>query len=807
MFIMANEAVAKACFHCGDACTDPVIFDKKVFCCTGCKQVYLLLDENNLCSYYDFDKNPGIKVKGKFRSDRFAYLDDPSVIQKLVQFDSGDLVHVTFSLPQMHCSSCIYLLENLHRIESGILSSTTSFQRKEVLIAFNPHDISLRKVVELLSFIGYEPNITLNDVQQQKKPASASRRSKLYKIGVSGFGFANIMMLSLPDYFSSGHIAEKGLGETFIWLSFILSLPVVFYGASDLFKQAWAGIRQRDLNIDIPIVLAIVMTFGRSYYEIWTGTGTGFLDSGTGIIFFMLVGRWFQDMTYESLSFDRDYLSYFPLGVTVIRNQSEVNVPLTRLQKGDEIVIRNDEMIPADALLMEGEALIDYSFVSGENRPVTIKNGHIVYAGGRQTGGRIVLQAVKDPSQSYITELWNKLALKGRKHTKESFVHPWSRYFTAVLLTIAAFTFAYWYIHDFSKVFPAVTAVLIVACPCSLLLTSTFTFGGMVRQLGKNKFYLKNAGVVETLALVDTIVFDKTGTLTQSDVSAVHYEGEPLSTKEKALVRQTASNSSHTLSKLVYASLPETSLEAGVLHSFQEEAGSGIAAVMDAEQVRLGSADFTGFTNGFRHHTNNGSRVYVNINDRQKGYFEVGNKYRDGFSDCMEQLKARGYQLHVLSGDNNAEESRLRYILGASVQLNFNVNPSDKLTYITKLQQEGKKVLMVGDGINDAGALLQSDVGVAVNDHSTRFTPACDAILQGNMLHKLSSFLQYARKAKGMVATGFVVSILYNVVGLSFAVQGLLSPMIAAILMPASSITLVLMATMLAKWKAEKCGL
>lgn len=805
MFSMVKEVVSKVCFHCGDTCTDPVVMDDKVFCCTGCKQVYLLLDENNLCSYYEFDKNPGIKVKGKFRSDRFAYLDDPSVIQKLIQFNSGDLMHATFSLPQMHCSSCIYLLENLHRIESGILSSTTSFQRKEVLVAFNPHQISLRKVVELLSFIGYEPHISLNDVQQSKKPVSTAKRNKLYKIGVSGFGFANIMMLSLPDYFSSGHITERGLGETFIWLSFILSLPVVFYGASDLFKQAWAGIRQRDLNIDIPIVLAIVMTFGRSYYEIFTGTGTGFLDSGTGIIFFMLVGRWFQDMTYESLSFDRDYLSYFPLGVTVIRNHSEVNVPLTKLQKGEEIVIRNDEMVPADALLKEGEALIDYSFVSGENRPVTVKSGHIVYAGGRQTGGKIVLQAVKDPSQSYITELWNKLSLKGRKHTQESFVHPWSRYFTAILLTIAALTFAYWYINDFSKVFPAVTAVLIVACPCSLLLTSTFTFGGMVRQLGKNKLYLKNAGVVETLAAIDTIVFDKTGTLTESDVSSVHYEGEQLSGKESAMVRQAAAHSSHTLSKLVYASLPEIQQETTQLNSFKEEAGSGIAAVMDSEQVRLGSADFTGFSNSYPNHL--GSRVYVNINDRQKGYFEVGNKYREGFSTLMNQLKESGYQLHLLSGDNNAEEARLENVLGPSVRLNFSVNPSDKLSYITQLQQQGRKVLMVGDGINDAGALLQSDVGIAVNDHSTRFTPACDAILQGSMLYKLSSFLQYARKAKGMVATGFVVSILYNVVGLSFAVQGLLSPMIAAILMPASSITLVLMATMLSKWKAEKTGL
>ena len=194
-----------ACYHCGDTCTDDSIsVGDNHFCCQGCKQVYLLLNENNLCNYYDLDKNPGIKAKGKFVSERFAYLDDSAMITRLAQFSSATQVNITFSIPQMHCSSCIYLLENLHRIEPGIKKSQTNFQQKNVFIIFHPAEISLRKVVELLAFVGYEPDISLKD-NGTKKDNSFGRR-QVYRIGVAGFCFANIMMLSFPEYFSGGHI-------------------------------------------------------------------------------------------------------------------------------------------------------------------------------------------------------------------------------------------------------------------------------------------------------------------------------------------------------------------------------------------------------------------------------------------------------------------------------------------------------------------------------------------------------------------------------------------------------------------------
>ncbi len=750
------------------------------------------------------DKTPGIKARGKFVSSRFAYLEDESIVDKLAQFRSTDQVNVTFSLPQMHCASCIYLLENLQRIDNGIISSQAQFERKEVFVRFNPSLISLRKLVELLAFIGYEPAISLED-SEKTKPASFNR-TRIIELGVAGFCFSNIMMLSFPEYFSGGEIEQAGLKATFTWIIFFLSIPVLFYSARSIFISAWKGLRQGIVNIDAPIALASTITFARSYYEIITNTGAGYLDSGTGIIFFMLIGRWFQAKTHDAIAFDRQYRSYFPLGVTVLREHREENIPVTKLQKGEIIVVRNEEMIPADAVLLEGKANIDYSFVSGENVPVFKKPGDLLYAGGKQKGGALQLKVAKQPSQSYITQLWNNDIFGNAKHTKDSFIHPWSRYFTVVLFSIALAAGLYWFFYDASKLWTVVTSVLIVACPCSLLLSATFTFGNMLRIFGRNKLYLKNASVIESMAGIDQVVLDKTGTLTETGMADVTFSGKALSLREQILVKTAASQSSHTLSHSLAGYLHETGKESPPdLQEFTEIPGKGLHALMDDTAVQLGAASFVAPEE--ENVKLSRSCVYVRINNIYKGFYEITNTYRKGVAAVLQQLTRQGYKLHLLSGDNDAEKNNLQSLLGEHVPLNFNVSPQDKLDYIKSLQATDARVLMVGDGLNDAGALMQANCGIAVSDDAGRFSPACDAIIDGESLGKLPGFLSYARAGKKIVMASFILSILYNVAGISFAVQGKLSPLVAAILMPASSISIVIFVAILTSLVARRKGL
>ncbi|HEY1039088.1 MAG TPA: heavy metal translocating P-type ATPase metal-binding domain-containing protein, partial [Bacteroidia bacterium] len=291
----------QACYHCGEDClSDTLNVNDRVFCCVGCKTVYEIINKVELCEYYDISRSPGLNQKETVRKEKFAFLEDKQIEEKLIHFKDSTQSHVTFYLPQMHCSSCIWLLEHMPKINKAIVRSQVNFLKKEVNVVFHHKDISLRKVAEILTSIGYEPHLSLNDLGEKKNIGYDKKR--IYKIGITGFCFGNIMLMSFPEYFSIEGIEERALRLIFSYLNLALSLPVFFYGASSFFVSAFQGIKQKFLNIDAPIALAILITFVRSVYEITTQSGAGYLDSMTGIVFFMLIGRFFQDKTYNTLS-------------------------------------------------------------------------------------------------------------------------------------------------------------------------------------------------------------------------------------------------------------------------------------------------------------------------------------------------------------------------------------------------------------------------------------------------------------------------------------------------------------------------
>ncbi len=788
-----------SCYHCGENCQNhPIPFDEKSFCCEGCKTVYSIINKVDLCDYYSLNHSPGVNQKHINNTGKYAVLDDQTVQEKLIKFKDATISHVTFYTPQMHCSSCIWLLEHLGKINAGILSSQVNFLKKEVTVVYQHDKVSLRTIAEILTSVGYEPHISLNDLSD--KGLKKYNRTRIFKIGVAGFAFGNIMMLSFPEYFSGGHFEQQQLGRLFSWLNLVLALPVFFYSASEFYISAWAGLKQKFLNIDAPIVLAIVITFGRSVYEILTQTGAGYLDSMSGIVFFMLVGRFFQDKTYSSLTFNRDYTSYFPLGVTRLEEDgSEKQVPVSDIHQGDRIKVLSGEIIPADAILFMGKAQIDYSFVTGESIPVDKQIGEIIYAGGRQTGGALELEVVREVSQSYLTQLWNNDAFRNeREEKKVSFIHRLARQFTWVLFSIAIASAIYWSIHDPTRVWSAVTAVLIVACPCALLLSATFTNGSMLRMLQKFGFYARNANVIERIGDADSIVFDKTGTITVQQHADVSYEGQSLTPQQAAMVRTLAAQSSHPLSRAVVTYLPMYTRVP--FSSFKEIKGAGIEACFDKQNVRMGSPGFLGLSVTA---PEKGSAIYIEANGRILGRFSVSTVYREHLNAVINNLKS-DFGISVLSGDNAAERRHLNSVFGNDATLQFNCTPHEKLEFIQALQQSGHKVIMTGDGLNDAGALQQSDAGIAITDNVNNFSPACDVIFEGKNFGILPELIRYCRKEKTIIAGSFIISILYNFVGLWFAVQGALEPVIAAILMPISSVSIVAFTTSMSSLLARK---
>jgi len=781
--------MGEKCVHCGEDCgKHPVIWDENPFCCHGCKTVYQILNEKKLDKYYEIQPMSGIKVDQVEYGEKYAYLDLDEIKEKLIDFSDNGISKITLFIPTIHCASCIWLLENLGTLNKGISNSFVNFPKKEVTITFKDKQISLRQLVELLASIHYLPEITLDKLD--KKKFKNSNRTLMLKIGIAGFSLLNVMLYSFPSYLPGGDQLGDSFTGFFGWMSFVLSLPVVFYSANDYYLSAFKGLKHKIINIDLPITLGIFALFIQSSYEILSGHGIGYLDSLVGLVFFLLVGKWYQGITYQALSFERNYKSYFPVAVTKIDDGREIIIPLSKVEEGNRILIRNHELIPTDAKLLKGNANIDYSFVTGESVPVVKQAGELIFAGGRQVGSIIEVEVIKSVEQSYLTQLWNQDANSPEKeHHLKKIINKISEYFTAVVLFIASSAAIYWLIVDPSLALFAFTSVLIIACPCALALTVPFTFGSTMRVFGRKGFYLKNTEVIEELNKVDTVVFDKTGTITLNQKMNVDFVGNELTKKELQIIKSVVYNSSHPLSITIKDSIETNDLIE--VNGFREIPAMGITGLVNMKRVNIGSKKFV---LGKDDEQPDSTNVYVFIGDKVLGYYKIENHYREGLNEVISKLKKK-YKLYLLSGDNASEKKNLEKIFGTETELLFNQSPSDKMDFIKKLKSEGRKVLMIGDGLNDAGALMESDAGLTIAEDIYSFSPACDGIIESSKFNILERFIQFTKTSMSIVQISFVISFVYNVIGISLAVQGTLSPLVAAILMPLSSVSVVLFAT------------
>lgn len=893
---------SRTCFHCGLACASgSFALGEKSFCCQGCRTVFELLTENGLENYYQLSQTAGVRVKPAASVDRFKFLDEPAVRERLVDFANDRLTKVTLHIPAIHCIACVWLLENLFRLKPGIGQTQVNFPRKEVSITFENERLKLSEVAGLLTSLGYEPELKFSDLQSA--PGRKTPRRLWLQLGLAGFAFGNIMLFSLSAYLGLDSANGPAFRKLMGWFSLALATPVFFYSAADYWRAAWVSLRQKLLTIDVPIAAGIVAIYAQSSYEVLSGHGEGYFDSLAGLLFFLLCGKLFQQKTYDRLAFDRDYRSFFPLSVTRLRRSrreeavqsgirnpkseiSEERVSLSQLALGDHLILRNGELIPADARLVDGPALIDYSFVTGESEPVEKTPGDYLYAGGRQIGGAIEIEMTKAVSQSYLTSLWNQDAFrKDKADTLDTLTNRYSQRFTKLVLVIAIGSAAYWAFADASRAVKAFTSVLIVACPCALALAAPFALGTAVRLLGGRKIFLKNAHVIETLAKVDAVVFDKTGTLTAAGAGSVAWEGSAVSlapglsrvsraAKESGTVSTVSALNRETDESVFTSRALHTGLKPGAnemltspvsgelseaeerwlysmtrhsthplavrvgdaiarehfpepVRSFLETAGCGMGGSVAGNEIWMGSqawlesrgarsAAFTplqpaseedvskrpeGRVPGFQ-----GSTVHVAINGKYRGCFHLTSALRPDADKLIGQL-SNNYELALLSGDNAKERERFANLFGTNAHLHFNQSPLNKLGFIRELQQRGRTVMMVGDGLNDAGALQQSDVGVAVVENVSAFSPASDVIAASSTVPGLGAVLQFAKDTVRVVRAAFLVSAAYNVIGVAIAASGRLSPVVCAVLMPLSSVTVVAFACGATTWALRRCGL
>lgn len=775
------------CYHCGDACNETIVFRDKPFCCNGCKTVYEILNDNGLTDYYSIENKPGVK---KNESSNYDFLESDKVVENLLLFKDDKVAHAEILLPQIHCASCVWLLENLNMLNKGVKSSQVNFIKKKARISFNPNEISLKQLALLLDSIGYAP---VFDVEEKQKAKSIN--SGFYiRLGIAGFCFGNIMLLSFPEYLGLTNEHFKEFGTLFRYLILALSIPILFIAFKEYVSPAIKGLKSKFVSIDVPISLGILVLFIKSFYDVVFLEEATYLDSFAGFVFFLLIGKWFQNKTYGVLSFERDYKSYFPLAIGKKEKEGEVIMtPIEELNENDEIVIKNNDIIPADSILKSETAHVNYAFVTGESDLKRVSKGELIYAGGRLAGNEVLVRVRKKVDRSYLTHLWNQTAFTKKTDSEYSNItNKLSKVFTLTLLVIALLAGVLWYFIDPSRITFVVVSVLIVACPCALALALPFTYGNALRFIGKNGLYLKNSFVIEKMSEITDAVFDKTGTLTYVDKANVTWKGQSLTEQELSFIYSLTGQSNHVLSQAIYQQINEA--EKAEVINYKEEIGKGIEGEINGKKVKIGSAKFLNLPI-----ENEGSLAYVQIEDKVLGKYTITNQYREGINEIAHQLKNLGIKLHLLSGDNESEKERILKLLGEDTQTRFNQKPIDKLDYIKNLQEEGKKVLMIGDGLNDSGGLKQSDMGIAIVDDIYHFSPSSDGILEASFFNKLDWFIKKSKTAITILRICFVFSFLYNLIGLYFAISGQLTPLVATILMPLSSISVVVISSVLTK--------
>lgn len=754
----------------------------------GCVAVYELLHGCDMQQYYQIAPHPGTPPVARETIRPYAYLDDPAIRAKLLVFDNGRLAGVMLEIPAIHCASCVWLLENLCRLEPGVTRVDVQFAQKRVHIEYATAAITLSQIVERLAALGYAPRLSLAG---KEAAATSPDRRLIMRIGVAAFCFLNVMLFSFPEYLA-GQEVPAHFRRFFSIINLLLSLPVLVYAGSDWFRLAAVALRRGLLTMDVPIAVGLLVLFARSAFDVVSHSGPGYWDSLCGFVFFLLLGQWCQQKSFARLSFERDYKAYFPLSVLRETADGEKMVPIDALRAGDIIVVRNQELIPADSQVLNEQVAVDYSFVTGESDLQTKHAGEMALAGGKVVGHSARLRVDKEVVHSFLVSLWSMQ----HKTDFRSLADVITPLFIAVVLLLATGGAAYWGIAhgDWGKAAYVLCSVLIVACPCALAISAPFVLGTMLRMWEPDAIFVKAGSVLEKLARVNTVVFDKTGTLTRLGQTIEMVEGG-LSDRDKAMAMAVARQSMHPASVALCRYLD--SQERLAVQTFAEFPGYGVSGTVAGVPVWIGRPDWVTAQSGAgcvqANNAGNSRQIAVAIDSQVKAVFAMHNQFREGWRQVVAKL-AQGHQLHLLSGDSEREKDVVAAAFPQQENLHFYQDPWQKTEYIQKLQAAGRRVAMVGDGLNDAGAFRQSDVAIAVSEENGHFTPASDIIMRSSGFALLPDVFALAQSAMRIVHLNFLISFFYNLLGVTLALRGTLAPWLVAVLMPLSSISVILVA-------------
>jgi Cu2+-exporting ATPase len=793
-----GAAVAAGCAHCGlpvpPGYLEPLA--PRQFCCAGCRTAWAIIHDAGLDRYYAFDQRREAPVEPSGR--RFEEFDHPAFEALYVRTRSDRLRTTELYLEGVHCASCVWLVERVPLAIPGVAEATLDVTRSLAIISWDPTRTALSAIARFVDALGYRPHpyrgVKIETVRR------AEDRAMLVRVGVAGALAGNVMMLAVAVYAGWFGGMDAPTERYFRWVSLMLTTPAVFWPGRVFFLGALAALRTRRLHMDVPVALALAAGYARGAVNTITDSGPIYFDGVATLIFLLLVGRWLQQRAQRTAADAAELLhSLSPSTARLVEGETIRDVPAEALVPGMTVEVRAGETMPADGRVTQGQSHVDTSLLTGEPGPAAVGPGDAVYAGtvNRSAALRVLVDETGESSR--VGRILREVEAGARRRTPVVLTaDQLAAQFVAVVLVLAAVTWLWWLPRDPTAALDNAIALLIVTCPCALALATPLAITAAIGRAARHGILIKGGDAIEILARPSLLVLDKTGTLTEGRTTLVSWDGPDWT---RPLVAGLERHSSHPLAEGFLMAWPR--IDPPEASGVTQVAGGGLVGTVAGRAVVVGSPAFV-LARALDPRGLLAKRdpsltpVGVSVDGEVVAAAGFGDRIRAEAPGTVQALRRLGWRLQVLSGDDAAVVADVGERLGFPREtLQGDASPEEKLAVIERLTSKGP-VVMVGDGVNDASAIARASVGIGVRGGAEASLAAADVYLVRPGLGPLVDLVEGAGRTLHVIRRNIAFSLAYNLVGAGLAMTGVINPLIAAIMMPASSLTVVL-----ASWRSR----
>jgi len=782
-----------ACTHCHLEFNEDVMIKdgEHYFCCNGCQGVYHLLNEEGLDSFYEKAGNTKLTPQTSQYEDSSNF-NSPAFYDKFVSVDKDGFSKVSLVIEGIHCSACVWLNEKaLHKMD-GVIEADINFTNNKATILWADNVVKLSQIIDMIRAIGY--NAFPYDASVQESYANKERKDYYLRMSVAIFSTMNIMWIAVAQYAGYFSGITQDMKTILNIAEGILATPVLFYSGWVFFRGAYYGIKTKVVNMDILVSTGALLTYIYSIYITLVESGEAYFDSVSMIITFVLIGKFLEVLSKKNAADALDIMGkHIQSEINIIRDNKLISCKLDDIEVGDIVVVSSGEKVLVDGDVIKGNGTFDESSLTGESEPIFKQEGDSLISGTVSIDADVHFRVVKDFKHSTLSTIVTLLESAINKKPKiQQMANKLSEYFSSTILLLSLFTFIGWWLwpHSFETSFMVAVSVIVIACPCALALaTPVATLVGL--SLGVKKGILfKEAAQLETMAKIDTLVLDKTGTLTVGKPEVI--KEHILEEFDKKLLYSMVKNSKHPIAKgiLNYLKNKDDSLENIVLDEFTQIAAQGMKASYNNKSFLGGNLSLMNAQNIDIDFKSENSVFYFSIDDKVVAIYELNDQIKDGAKEFIDFILGKNIEVIMLTGDNENSAKRVAKEVGIS-NYKYEQTPEDKLNFIAKIHDEKKKVVMVGDGVNDVLALASADIGIVMGSGSDIAVDVSDIVLLNDSLKSLSDAFKISKTTFGLIKQNLWISLIYNSITIPLAMAGYVIPLVAAISMSVSSFLVV----------------